>query len=638
MNKKYTFGFAARLAIPVLCFLPMRFAYAEEIEPPKVELVDKFGVNMANGQVTHSMQIVSIGGAMGLSDTISVRANEFDFAGYRGFNHKYYAKAKNVELCSNYQQCNPPNLMRVYDGSGSADFAYYVNGVLAQTGSATSNYTYVAVGDERHVLEAVGNDLLWTKPDGTVVYFHRGTSSNKPASAGGILTKIVHPTGFTITVTNAGESVNTNTGFQLKRVFESDTRPIDKPGHALYPSSATSGWSGLNPKYVYGVNAAVEWCSWSAPTCSFTRTWPRATFAWPPAMPRTMKIGTTSIPVTTSQGITTTYGFTAYDLAYNGTQVMPGFTPGVEFSPRLTSVSAPNNNGASTVTYDYKNIFISQSDWFGGSWSYRLQTSGVIKEANRGPLQVDYDMLRPYYTDRENSASPINGASLVRLRNSVSGAQGAINEAFTQEGKISFEPSARNFPTYFDKASAPNESYTYATRSNLTKITYNGAHWVEAEYPATCPSSARKTCNKATRIRDANGNWTDYTYHAQSGQVETITYPANKHGIRAQTRFQYEQKTAQYYDANGSWITGAPIWLKTREEYCINSSASGGNCSGGDEVVTQFEYNHNNLLLSGMTVTSPAPNSTTRRTCYRYDIYGNQIGVTTPNANLGSCP
>jgi len=32
------------------------------------------------------------------------------------------------------------------------------------------------------------------------------------------------------------------------------------------------------------------------------------------------------------------------------------------------------------------------------------------------------------------------------------------------------------------------------------------------------------------------------------------------------------------------------------------------------------------------------PGGTVRRTCYRYDMYGNQIGVTTPNANLASCP
>jgi RHS repeat-associated protein len=639
MNLDERSGFLNRVLVllaAAICAVPM--SRAAEIEPPKVELTDKFGVNMANGQVTHSMEIVSIGGAMGLSDTISVRANEFDFNGNRGFNHKYYATAKNVELCTS-TTCSPRNIMRVYDGSGTADFAYYVGGVQQQDGSATSNYSYVAVGDTRHTLEVSGNQFKWIKPDGTEVYFSRPGALPIAASAGGTLLRIVAPNGFTIRVTQAGSSVNTNTGFQLKRVYEPDDRPIDKPGYAAYPSSAQQAWSTHNPKYVYGVNAAVEWCAATATTCSFTRTWPRATFHWPPAMPRTMKYGTTSIPVTNAQGITTTYGFFAQDLAYdeNG-QVVPGFTPNMEFSPRMTSVSVPNNT-ESAVSYTYKNVFNHTSDWFGGSFSHRMQTSGVTKTASRGSLQVTYDMLRPYQTDYENTASAINGLSLARLRSNVSGTNGAINLAETQDGPVTFEFGARNFPTRFDKRSAPREVYTY-TRGNLTRITYNGhlttGYSVEAEYPASCdPPNLRKTCNQATRIRDAAGNWTDYTYHPESGQVETITYPPNKHGVRAQTRYTYDRKYAQYYDTNGSWITGSGIWLKVAEEYCINSAASSGNCAGNDEVVTRYEYNHNNLLLTGMVVTSP---SGTRRTCYSYDIYGNQIGVTTPNANLASCP
>jgi hypothetical protein len=36
-----------------------------------------------------------------------------------------------------------------------------------------------------------------------------------------------------------------------------------------------------------------------------------------------------------------------------------------------------------------------------------------------------------------------------------------------------------------------------------------------------------------------------------------------------------------------------------------------------------------------MTVTESG--GTVRRTCYQYDLYGNQIGVTQPKANLASC-
>jgi hypothetical protein len=56
--------------------------------------------------------------------------------------------------------------------------------------------------------------------------------------------------------------------------------------------------------------------------------------------------------------------------------------------------------------------------------------------------------------------------------------------------------------------------------------------------------------------------------------------------------------------------------MKTAERYCINSNyssrAPSAACLGGDEVVTQFEYNHNNLLMTGMSVTSA---DGTLRTC-----------------------
>lgn len=81
-------------------------------------------------------------------------------------------------------------------------------------------------------------------------------------------------------------------------------------------------------------------------------------------------------------------------------------------------------------------------------------------------------------------------------------------------------------------------------------------------------------------------------------------------------------------------IDGPPIWMRTAEKFCIDSNYSYG-CQGADEVIKRFEYNHDNLQLSGMTETSPQ--GVTRRTCFRYDRFGNQIGITTPNANRTSC-
>jgi hypothetical protein len=361
-------------------------------------------------------------------------------------------------------------------------------------------------------------------------------------------------------------------------------------------------------------------------------------------MPDVMfRLDNQQIGVTTSKGLTTTYKFSRYDLAYETVQggtVAQGYQLGQEFSPRLTFVSAPNNSGAPILRYDYKNLYHTYGN-SEGSVDYRLQKAGITMSAALGEVgsapAATYDLNRPVYMDIENVGGPYNGINYVRVLGNINGAVGAIDYADTDDGRIYFEHTPRNFPTNFNKHSAPNESYGYDARGNLESIGYSGvpARSIIAEYPTDCDPTPRKICNQATRIRDANGNWTNYTYHAPSGQVASITLPANKNGVRPETRYTYQQKYATYYDASGVLTQGTSIWLKTSEEYCINSSAVDGNCSGGDEVVTAYEYEPKNLLLKSMTVTAP---DGVRRTCYRYDIYGNQIGVTTPNANLGSCP
>ncbi len=156
---------------------------------------------------------------------------------------------------------------------------------------------------------------------------------------------------------------------------------------------------------------------------------------------------------------------------------------------------------------------------------------------------------------------------------------------------------------------------------------------IEAQYPGNCSPTTRKTCNQAEWIADAKGNRTYYSYHPQSGQVATITSPPDRNGHQAQTRYEYTQLSARYFDNSGTRITGSPIWMKSAEKYCINSNYA-GSCEAGDEVVTQFEYNHDNLRLTGTTVTA---DGVTLRTCYQYDRFGNQIGKTTPNANRPTC-
>jgi hypothetical protein len=269
---------------------------------------------------------------------------------------------------------------------------------------------------------------------------------------------------------------------------------------------------------------------------------------------------------------------------------------------------------------------------------YRLQSAGVIKTAARLGESNSYTINFLYMnSDTQNMAGAQGGVPLVHQQKYY-GNPNATYYVDNLDGRVWYEENGRNFPRQFSKNAAPIEQYFYETRSNLTKVAYNNpaadGYQILAEYPVTCAN--RKTCNQATRISDSKGNWTDYTYHPESGQVSTITYPPNKSGIRAQTRFTYALRYATFYNSAGVKLQSSDgVWMKSAEEYCINSAASGDGCSGNDEVVTTYEYNHPNLLMTGMLVTAPGG---MRRTCYSYDDFGNQIGVTTPNANMLSCP
>jgi hypothetical protein len=269
-----------------------------------------------------------------------------------------------------------------------------------------------------------------------------------------------------------------------------------------------------------------------------------------------------------------------------------------------------------------------------------------VVSGTRRNFTTGYDILGRYYDDLlPQNYGTNNGVSKVQIHAHTPEAVAAIYYAETEEGTLTYEDSARNFPSQFQPGIGPRQNFTYE-RGNLKRITFQQhipaeSTYVEAIYPASCaPPANRKTCNQATAIRDARGNWTYYTYHGDSGQVESILRPAGASGVAPETHFQYGLRYANYYSAStGAWIQGPGIWMKTAERYCINSNyssrAPSAACLGGDEVVTQFEYNHNNLLMTGMSVTSA---DGTLRTCLQYDIYGNQIGKIQPKAGLSSCP
>lgn len=615
-----------------------------DLAPPKVQLVDEFGVNVHSGQVQSSLDTVAIGGAMGLSHSISNYTNNFSMTGLRGYQDKFFARGVVTEIDSRYSSYK--NVLRVNDIGGSADFELIVNGVPVNfTGGAVPNYTYRALGDRRHTLEKRSDGVYWTKPDGTIVTFE-GTGIDRPDQVG-LLRQVKYPNGFTIDVDNQNKRVTTNTGFALKYIHQYDSADemMESSKYGISNSTQVPAinalvWSNHNPKYVQAINTSVENCLSS----DCVTNWPKAEFKWPAGMPRAIYLGDSTFKVTDANGGVTEYYFRGYDLAYNGTTLYENSTPKVNYSPRLIGIK-PAGSNEKVFQYTYKNIFniqVGNNAGLESTWFLLSTDAGQVTSAKRYDQSSGYEIGLTYYDDIQNLGSGYVQQVLPKL----SQYPGAINQVTTREGRLSYEVSYRNFPVQYSKSFGPTESYGYDARGNMDSHTV-GAITVTASYPTSCDANNFKYCNSPIWKRDGKGNQTDYTYHAASGQVETVTLPANKNGVRAKTRYEYTSLSATYFTASGS-TTGAPIWLKTAEKTCINTVTVGDACAGSgsvtavqDEVITRYEYNTSrNLVLKGMTVTAADTTGAivTKRTCYQYDIYGNRIGETQPKANLSSCP
>jgi hypothetical protein len=301
----------------------------------------------------------------------------------------------------------------------------------------------------------------------------------------------------------------------------------------------------------------------------------------------------------------------------------------------------PAGSSSERFTYQYKTLFTFH-DSSHGTWVHRAQNSGVITAATDISKTAGYGIMQPYYESSTYNAGSGGGISHVYFSGNIQGNPDGLSHVTLDDGTVNFESSQRNFPTDFYKNAhlGVPEKYEYDARGNLRKVSRGqGGNYVmhrEAKYADSCTSTNRKYCNQAEWVKDALGNVTNYTYHAPSGQVASVTYPPNKHGVRPQTRYEYTQLSARYYNGGSSKISGPPIWMRTAERYCIASASTGNGCSNNDEVVTTYEYQHDNLLITGMTVTDPMT-GTTLRTCFQYDKYGNQIGKTAPKAGLTQC-
>lgn len=693
-----------RIIFLTMVMLSYKMVYAKDLAPPDHQLMDKFGVNVATGQVTTSVPTVQIGGEMGLNHTAATHDsgfvtdyNKFNLSGIptTGFYETYDGNAIYTYVTNDSTRSVVVDgvtlsmkflyAMQVFDKDGSENFIFKLNGVMQQSYSCNgascptpAAISFTPMKDKRNSLVWDGINLIWTKASGAKSYYPVDVGLSPLTGARYKLAKLEYPNGFTIKIKRAGSavgSVTTNTGFQLKYTYQSNTNGLDAnkqntttnvamnaSNGVNIPPIESNAWAAKNAYQIIALNNAVDSCievsagdpfANTCPALSLTtgsvKKWPRATFTWPNGMPRALYIGSSTISVTDAQNRITEFGLTAYKAANINfpTSDWVDNSDAIQ-APRITSVKPATSN---TITTRY--IYSTDNGDYLTRGGGAVSATSLVGAANLSLNKFSAVYCRVPQCMVVDSTSTSDNIERVFIR-ADGGMFGNMLLSATLQGTMSYNyDTAQNTPYKYQPVTGPSQDFEYDSRGNLNKIVYNKGTTapteVYADFPATCTNP--KTCNKPTFVRDAKNNITNYIYHPDAGEVTSIRSPAmmvDGQSIEPVTRFTYQQKYANYYRDGASARTSAesPVWLKVTEKTCMKTSTLGldalgnGSCTGGvnDEVAKTFEYN-DNLLVKGVTVT--ALNATgaleTRRTCYQYDIYGNRIGETQPKAGLGSC-
>lgn len=302
-----------------------------------------------------------------------------------------------------------------------------------------------------------------------------------------------------------------------------------------------------------------------------------------------------------------------------------------------TSVTFSNSNGSggtSTVSYPTPAAgYPDFTDAAGGAWHFSggnyapltgIQTPGSsstnISISNQGPDGAVSSVTRNGVTT--NYSRSVNGnLATTTITDALSHTTIVVADLNVQR-IVKFTDPLGNVTNYtFDQngrltrvtlPSGSSKRYTYDGYGNVTSETGSANVATitrSAGFAQNCSGSP--VCDQPVWTKDANGNQTDYTYDSSTGNLLTVTSPADKTGTRPQRRFGY------------STISGVSLLTSTSE--CTSSS----NCAGAaNESKTSIAYN-SNLLPSSVTRSS-GDGGISASVAATYDDFGNATAVDGP--------
>ena len=658
-----------KITILIFFLLSIKLSIASSYDGPKLgepiyTAVDRKHVNMVNGMISYAIKDVSIGhGNLSLTHTISINANDvLNLDSYNpGYKDKFYGGIRRSLYSKSSNGFSTFEVISVFDHESSYNFEIMTNGELKE------------LRDIPVSLEKIDSQTFQlTKEDGTLVKYRMQNTIPSTISQSyapfGYMKEIIRPDGFTITIHKEGhylsspiKSVTTNNGLQLKYIYNVHNRPLEASKQSATNNSNIHAnsleWSTKHPVKIVALNNAVEICPLLTDTCDISNTWPTAYYNWPDGMPRAFFIGNSVFSVTDYLGRTSVFHHKALSKGFqygdSGTNILPNLND--EYFPRIVKISKPNGF---EVTYGYKNYAsVEASAPF--TW-LEYRDHGILNRATLNSKTTTYafgpERTTYGYSQSNMYTSFAIGDTYQGITSVVSGYKVHSNTAKISTGPTQIKSWDKNVFLSNDlnnqvekienKLNGVKISYSYDSKGRLEQISKDGV-LTDLSYPSSYCSP--KNCNKPSSISSNYNNFLgvfpEYTYtryQYASGLPQTTTYPANKHNKIKKVQYTSQSYTARYKNSGGKIVNSpSTINLISSEFFCRASNMSGSNvCENGDKITTTYHYGFgnqsNNLFLIGESV-SAEDDPDVYTTCYRYNIYGNRIGVSLPESGITDC-
>ena len=454
------------------------------------------------------------------------------------------------------------------------------------------------------VPDGVGGHIFTTS-DGVIYTFAPpGGDYDSPTTADqGRLSSIAYPNGETVTYAYKGvvvatgnpndpyvparrvQAITNNFGYQIKLGYQNDAPGTVANLPAFYNITSATGF-----------NMAVDYCDPSAVSCTYSRTWPSATY----------NVSGATQTVTNQLSNVTTYTFTSNSIAsITAPCVNPGSCP-----------SAPD------VSVSYSSGLVSSVASATGTWGYSYSDIGTTRTT------TVTDPLSNHWT----AVSNLTTGLLTSWTNPLS-------------QTISYQYDGQGRPDRITMPEGNRTDYHYDARGNVDLTTAtpksgtSGTITTSAIYPTTC--SYAVTCNKPESTTDERGNVTDYVWDTVHGGIKSVTLPSpDGTAPRPQTRYGYSAVTPYYKDATLSIVAGPAVTLLTTVSACATGDApsTGPTCvNTAAETRQTITYGPTfgssstaNNLLPTVMVTAAGNSSVSTTTNMTYDANGDLFETTDP--------